>query len=62
MVRVAQYSLYDFYEFQYVDVLAGKLFFSFQFWREYAWEVVRRAAGSGRLPAKIISSSRYFQW
>ena len=40
MVRVAQYSWYDFYEFLYVDVLAGKLFFSFQFWREYAWEVV----------------------
>ena len=40
MVRVAQYSWYDFYEFLYVDVLAGKLFFSFQFWREYAWVVV----------------------
>jgi hypothetical protein len=40
MVRVAQYSWYDFYEFLYVEVLAGKLVFSFQFWREYAWEVV----------------------
>ena len=41
MVRVAQYSWYDFYEFRYVHVLAGKLFWILKFWREYAWEVVR---------------------
>ena len=52
MVRVAQYSRYDFYEFLYVDVLAGKLFFSFQFWREYAWVVVR-AVASSLFPPKL---------
>ena len=61
MVRVAQYSRYDFYEFLYVDVLAGKLFFSFQFWREYAWVVVDCICMVGVDNRYVQSTSNLFE-